>query len=374
MEEVTSFNRQYINYDVQKKTSRVRLFGQGSFNVNRHQILHSFANKGINDIQGLYKAEDPFEWYVVFESSSSYKLAIDTCEIQISKDVKATISAVDEVIQIIRFLWVPIYVDNNIFKDYLEHQRFKFTVKRCETVYDKDDGTYNGTHMFWVKGRKTTFDSLPHILNFCNYGFQSLVMVQGRPPMCLKCKTSGHLRSSCPMGRQQPPRLGYGYGPPSQSSARPGTSGGDRRWETPRQQQPLTPQSDVDDDRSSLNETSDDENAGLSNTLVAGAVSEVKTKTVVETSVNAKDDKTQHTEQGKNNDKDSNTSKKNNEKQIKKKTEKDNDTNKEKADEVNVIMNSEGDIIGTQPCNVKNAKADTTKGRKVVKQKAGTSK
>ena len=229
MEEVTSFTRNYIDYTVQEKTVRLRLYGQGSVSVSRKTVLNCFSDNNVNDVRGLYKAEDPFEWFVVFDSVHSYKHVTDLVEIQLTPSVKATVSAADEVTQIVRFLWVPIYVQNDLFKDYLEGWRLK--VVKHEMVYDREDGTYNGTRMFLIKGKKKTIENLPHLLNFHHYGFQSLLIVQGRAPLCLRCRQYGHLRSSCPQARLTPPQQ-RGYGSGSAASAQQGN----RRWETNLQQ------------------------------------------------------------------------------------------------------------------------------------------
>ncbi|KAL8572193.1 hypothetical protein ACOMHN_049369 [Nucella lapillus] len=64
-----------------------------------------------------------------------------------------------------------------------------------------NDGLYNGVRSFRLMGSKTQWDDLPHVMNFIDYGFQGLLKVTGRVPLCLRCKKLGHQRAQCDQTR-----------------------------------------------------------------------------------------------------------------------------------------------------------------------------
>ena len=103
MESVNSFKRDFIDYKVFDRTIRLRLSGRGAISVTRNVVLDYFTLYNYKDIVGLYKAEDPFEWFVCFQTDHSVERAKQNTFIQLTSSVEATVASANEVIQTVRF-------------------------------------------------------------------------------------------------------------------------------------------------------------------------------------------------------------------------------------------------------------------------------
>ena len=201
----TSYKRNYINFDVKNLTLRFRLTGKGAALVSRQTFFVAVEKTGITDVLGFWKAEDPYECFVSFGSKESADFLKNIQVFRVNQDVEAFVTDEDDTIQEIKFMWVPMYISNELFEEYLHLEGFRILSENI--IKDSVDGKPNGTRAFKIIGNKTKMRNLPHLINFSSYGFQSLLRVPGREPLCLKCKGFGHLRFNCPVGRrpqQQP--------------------------------------------------------------------------------------------------------------------------------------------------------------------------
>lgn len=241
METVRSFKQSSINLAMQDRTLRFRLQGPGAYHITRNTFVQSLDYLGIYDIEGMWKAEDVLEYQVTFRSYESVKFLKELSLFDVYKDVKAIVTNANESVQNLRFYWVPLYVENECLIDYLESK----TLKIVSQEYLKDeDGINNGVRQFRVLGTKDAVHKLPHLLDFELYNFQCLLRVQGREPMCLRCKRLGHLRNACPEIKEAQQRRGYFQKSSSQGfqqqpssqgfqqqATKASTSQSGRRWE-----------------------------------------------------------------------------------------------------------------------------------------------
>ena len=200
----SAYKRNYINFDIKSLTLRFRLKGKGAALVNRQTFFSAVEKTGITDVLGFWKAEDPFECFASLGSKESTDFLINLGIIPVNDDVEAYVTNEDDVIEEIKFMWVPLYVSNELFEEFLGLSGFK--ILNSTIIKDQLDGKPNGTRVFKVIGNKAKMRSLPHLVDFSSYGFQSLVKVPGRDPLCLKCKGFGHLRFNCPQGRRPMPQ------------------------------------------------------------------------------------------------------------------------------------------------------------------------
>ena len=200
----SSYKRNYINFDIKNLTLRFRLKGKGAALVNRQTFFSAVEKTGITDVLGFWKAEDPYECFASLGSKESADYLIGLGIVPVNNEVEAYVTSEDDVVEEIKFMWVPLYVSDELFEEFLGLSGFK--ILSSKLIKDQVDGKPNGTRVFKVIGNKAKMRSLPHLVDFSSYGFQSLVKVPGRDPLCLKCKGFGHLRFNCPQGRREMPQ------------------------------------------------------------------------------------------------------------------------------------------------------------------------
>lgn len=240
METVRTFKQSSINLAMQDRTLRFRLQGPGAYHITRSTFVKSLDYLGIYDIEGLWKAEDVLEYQVTFRSYASVKGLKELSLFDVYKDVKAIVTNANESVQNIRFYWVPLYIENECLTDYLESKDLKIVSQE----YLKDEeGVKNGVRQFKVLGTKDAVHKLPHLLDFELYNCQCLLRVQGREPMCLRCRKLGHLRNTCPEIQQAQQRRNFFQ----QRATTQGGQGG-RGWEKQQNPPPPASQASIDSD------------------------------------------------------------------------------------------------------------------------------
>ena len=221
METIRSFKHAFLDMGMQDRTLRFRLQGPGSlaYHITRETFLTSLHSIGAADIEGLWKCEDVLEFFVTFRSAETVAGLKEHPVFDVYKGVKAYVTKANESVQFVKFYWVPLYVKNDIFVDYLESKNLKVV---SHEVMKDEHGLNSGVRQFRVLGTKVAVNKLPHLLDFQLYNFQTLVRVPGREPMCLKCKMLGHLRNSCPQLKEMQA---------ARASAQQQRASANRRWE-----------------------------------------------------------------------------------------------------------------------------------------------
>ena len=337
METVRTFKHSCIDLSMQDRTLKFRLQGPGAHFITRQTFTTSLDHQGIYDAEGMWKGEDNLEYFVAFRSKESVEALKDISVFHVYKDVKAITTNPNESIQFVRLYWVPLYVSNETFVDYFEAKGLKVIT---EEIIKDETGLQSGIRQFKVLGTKKAVIELPHLLDFPLYNFQSLVKVQGRDPMCLKCRRLGHLRNQCPEVQEERARR-------AEFQRRRGNA---RGWESQSQKQPSEKKPSSDSDSSK--EASGDEET-LKETEVNSSESKVNEdndgdKTIIDN--DEKDDDisgaqaTVEEEQTKNNDDKLSD--------IDEQSEHDNETSEDERDD-DVLMNDDDSISGTQPSSFK---------------------
>lgn len=97
--------------------------------------------------------------------------------------------------RLVRVHWLPSFIPDSYIISVLQP-----CVKVVSVTMERSisDGYGNGVRRFRVEGENA--DSLPHMSSIVYEGerWGCLITVAGRAPMCLKCKTVGHIRGDCP--------------------------------------------------------------------------------------------------------------------------------------------------------------------------------
>ncbi|KAM7281074.1 hypothetical protein ISCGN_006383 [Ixodes scapularis] len=147
------------------------------------------------DVLGLGQYQMSHVWMVTFGNAAA-KLKIKAYEEFIIKGKKCIIiDPCKEEIKM-KLLWLPIPMPDSEVRKVLEPFG---TVKdmRRETwrFSGLEDLQTTTREVTLVLKQDLTVDKIPHLLNV--YGSNTLVVIPGRPPLCLRCKGIGHIRRQC---------------------------------------------------------------------------------------------------------------------------------------------------------------------------------
>lgn len=171
----------YVNSNVYLRTIKV----EGR--ISREDVLRRLDTAGVNigDIEGLYREGENSPWHAVLRSQEKAKGATGD-----------GIKYIANLIVDLRIHWLPLFINDSIIKDVLKDYGEILEITKDKTVINKDTIIENGTRT--VKLRTTEFDSrnIPHIVSLGTCGM--LITMKGRPPICLRCRQTGHLRKDCP--------------------------------------------------------------------------------------------------------------------------------------------------------------------------------
>lgn len=96
----------------------------------------------------------------------------------------------------IRLLWLPPYMENRRIVEAMEpYGTVRSVVRekwRCEGMEDME--TLNREVQLTLRD-DTNVNKIPHLMTI--FGCQSLLLISGRPPSCLRCHRVGHIRRHC---------------------------------------------------------------------------------------------------------------------------------------------------------------------------------
>ncbi|KAL3877957.1 hypothetical protein ACJMK2_035598 [Sinanodonta woodiana] len=171
----------FLNNDIYDRTLRV----EGR--ISRDEALRRLNHAGVmlTDIVGMYREGENSPWNVVLDT----KEKASTIN---SEGIKYLAKMVID----LRVHWLPLYISDTLIAEVLRPFGKVLDISKDKTLLDKDTMSFNGTRN--VKLQTTEFDSrhIPHIVSLGQCGM--LITMKGRPPICLKCRQSGHLRKDCP--------------------------------------------------------------------------------------------------------------------------------------------------------------------------------
>ncbi|KAL3877956.1 hypothetical protein ACJMK2_035597 [Sinanodonta woodiana] len=171
----------FLNSDFYDRTLRVE--GRISWDEVLSYLIH--AGVLLTEIVGMYREGENSPWNVVLESKE-----------KASNINSEGIKYLAKMVTDLRVHWLPLYISDTLIEEVLRPFGKVLDITKDKTLLDKDTMTFNGTHN--VKLQTTEFDSrhIPHIVSLGQCGM--LITMKGCPPICLKCRQSGHLRKDCP--------------------------------------------------------------------------------------------------------------------------------------------------------------------------------
>ncbi|KAL8572870.1 hypothetical protein ACOMHN_011119 [Nucella lapillus] len=184
-----------VSLDLQEKTVRFHLFGRRAPFISRAEFLAALNKNGVEDMKAMWKGESSFEIFVTFKFEASALHIQQTLKEFAIGYVNVFASKECDIFNDVRIHWAPMHIGTVFFNKYFEEKGF--TVVSAKLEIDSNDGLFNGVRSYRLMGNKKQWHDLPHVVNFLEYGFQALVKVTGREPLCLRCRKFGHQRAQC---------------------------------------------------------------------------------------------------------------------------------------------------------------------------------
>ena len=162
------------------------------------EVLNGLVNAGVqlDQIGGINKVSPTEPSYNVFcKTEDVFDMLLNKKILKIGRH-KVHVCTLAEQIVSLRVHWLPFYIDNlmlkEIFSEYGEIVQLTF----CSTPF-REHGVGNGVRLIALRTHEMKKQEIPHLIKFKS-GLNILVTMGGRPPFCLRCKSTGHIRGECP--------------------------------------------------------------------------------------------------------------------------------------------------------------------------------
>lgn len=157
------------------------------------EALFSIVDR--KDVVGLGQYQMSHVWMITFGNAAAKNKLKAQEELVIKGKKCIIIDPCKEEIKL-KLLWVPIPMPDSEVRKVLEpFGKVKEMTRekwRFSGLEDLESTTLDVT---LTLRQDLTVDKIPHILNI--YGSNVLVVIPGRPPLCLRCKAIGHIRRQC---------------------------------------------------------------------------------------------------------------------------------------------------------------------------------
>ena len=183
-----SDNREYeAEMDEKKKRTCKLFYNQGRLH-HRSELLKGLSRLIEKEaIEAVYSLNKPKEWFICFNTETKaieFSTMIITIE---NREYKPKLYNNQE--REITIHWAPDFIPNELIA---EHFNQNYTVTSINK--DKDQyGFFNGNRKITLESAE--INSIPHLDTIANH--QILITTPGRPPLCLKCHQTGHIRQNC---------------------------------------------------------------------------------------------------------------------------------------------------------------------------------
>lgn len=200
MEPVIKFDCQeteYINVDKMERTVRLvpRESGRGA---SYGELLDAIEQVGVPtaEIEGIFKVSPTDNSFsILLKYDDSIQPFIETASLKAGNMIYDIMKMAEQVVTV-RVHWLPIYYDSSILYELFSKYGEVLDIKMMKTAHAKIT-TFNGSREVKLKTDEFRKHIIPHLVNF-NSGQSILLTIPGRPPYCLRCNCTGHIRSRCP--------------------------------------------------------------------------------------------------------------------------------------------------------------------------------
>ncbi|XP_060082156.1 uncharacterized protein LOC132561455 [Ylistrum balloti] len=228
----------HIDIDILKCSVRFTVSGPRRNTVTRFEIVKVLIDAGVppDELKCVFRCEAPNSWFATFSTTYQVDRLVESGAIN-----KPQFSLLPEPCDrrrlTIRVMWLPSWMSDEAISRTFDEVYGRVVCVERETTTIGQVSLETGTRVLSLVIREGDQDLLPHRMRI--QGKTALVVVPGRPPICLRCQQVGHVRAQCP-GRQvqrsyarvtdssnvlQPPEESGG---PLENAASPSTGGSDK--------------------------------------------------------------------------------------------------------------------------------------------------
>ncbi|MEW8546863.1 MAG: hypothetical protein AB2693_25390 [Candidatus Thiodiazotropha sp.] len=194
------FAPNYINEDELKMTIKLVPVEQGSPTYGDLFVLLDKYGVKPTDILGCYKVSANDSSFSLFMGNSEVVSMLKRQKFLQNDKFKLMVMGMTEQLLSIRVHWLPLFYENRIIKAMLADYGEVHEIKMCKSSY-ANLVAMNGIREVLLKTDEIKKQQIPHLINL-GCGQSVLLTMQGRPPLCLRCKQVGHTRKDCDPGRR----------------------------------------------------------------------------------------------------------------------------------------------------------------------------
>lgn len=151
------------------------------------------------DVVSLGQYQMSHVWMVTFATSLSFEKLKALGQIQVKGKKCLVLDSNKQEVRI-RLLWLPWNMENFRVVEALQQFGTVHSVEREKWGWSGMEAVTSSNRIATVTLKEGwSSDNVPHLINV--FGCQSLVLIAGRPPLCLRCKRVGHVRRGCRTSR-----------------------------------------------------------------------------------------------------------------------------------------------------------------------------
>ena len=189
------FAPNYINEDDLKMT--IKLVPMEVGNCSYGEVFKVLDKYGVKpqDILGCYKVSASDSSFSIFMANEEVVKMLKEKKVLEDGRLKFMVMCMTDQLVNIRVHWLPLFYDNRIVKAMLSDYGEIQEIRMCKSSY-ANLVAMNGIREVLIKTDEIKKQQIPHLINF-GCGQSVLLTMQGRPPLCLKCKQVGHTRRDC---------------------------------------------------------------------------------------------------------------------------------------------------------------------------------
>ena len=195
----------YVDIDVLKRTLRLMVAGPRRSTATRFEVVKCLLDAGLpgEKIKSVFRCEGPNTWFATLEDEQSVDKVVAGGDIKHSQFLLHP-EPCDQRRLRIRVQWLPTWIDDEAISRYFHDVYGKVIAIDREMTEVSGVKIETGTRELTLIIREGDQDSIPHKARM--FGKTALIMVPGRPPICLRCHEVGHVRSQCPGRPDHAPR------------------------------------------------------------------------------------------------------------------------------------------------------------------------
>ncbi|XP_060084730.1 uncharacterized protein LOC132563995 [Ylistrum balloti] len=187
----------HVDVDVLRNTVRFQVSGPRRNSVTRFEIVRALLDCDVpgSDIRSVFRCEAPNAWFATVSSMEQVDAIVDNGNLERGQFCLRP-ERCDQRRLTIRVQWLPSWISDEGIASHFDGIYGK--VVAIEREKDELSGVMleTGTRIISMVIREGDQDAIPYRDRI--FGKTALIVVPGRPPICLRCQQVGHVRAQCP--------------------------------------------------------------------------------------------------------------------------------------------------------------------------------